>query len=266
MSILQTGKSGPLLLVFMLAAGHANGRNVHVTNTERASRAHELRQRVDDTYAPYNAAHGSAEDPSSSGWKRETIDTTKGAVYMTETEREVVIEINMMRRDPARYAQKYLVPLRAYYQGRLFNYPGKTAMMTNEGVEALDECIRELQRAKPEPGLSPRKGLSMAAREHVRDQGPTGAIGHTGSDGSSLVTRLNRYGRWEISAGENISYGYHDARTIVTSLLIDDGVPSRGHRKNLLNNSFSLVGVNIGPHRVYRDMCVMDFAAGYTSK
>ncbi|HWR01645.1 MAG TPA: CAP domain-containing protein [Chlorobaculum sp.] len=226
---------------------------------------HNLHLRNDDPVEVDNGPGDGAEASPSPGWRQETIDTTRGADYMTRTEREVVVEINMLRSDPALYARMYLVPLRAYYQGRLLKYPGKIALSTHEGVSVLDECIRELNRTRPRSSLSPLEGLTLAARDHVRDQGRTGATGHAGSDGSSPLTRLNRYGRWDVVAGENISYGFNDARTIVTSLLIDDGVPSRGHRKNLLNSSFRFVGVDIGPHRVFRDMCVMDFAGGYVS-
>ncbi|NTV01984.1 MAG: CAP domain-containing protein [Chlorobiaceae bacterium] len=181
-------------------------------------------------------------------------------------DRAVVAEINLLRSDPAGYGRKYLLPLRKLYQGGLLCYPGSIPMRTREGVSALDECLRELERTGPLPGLSASRGLTLAARDHVQDQGPTGTIGHTGSDGSSLTSRIERYGQWDLSAGENISYGYRDARKILIALLIDDGVASRGHRKNLLNGSFRTVGVDVGPHRVYGDMCVMDFAGGYRSR
>jgi uncharacterized protein YkwD len=240
----HAGKSGLLLLGLMLVSGIPDRRNDSLTNN----------------------AFGSTPEPASSAWKRETVDTTTGADYMTQTERDVVVEINKMRSDPALYSKKYIVPLRAYYDGKLLKYPGKIAIATSEGASALEECIRELEHAKPASCMSPRKGLTLAARDHAQDQGRTGATGHNGSDGSSIVTRINRYGSWQLSAGENISYGYNEARAIVVALLIDDGVPSRGHRKNLLNNSFNLIGVDIGPHRVYGEVCVMDFAGGYTSK
>ena len=201
--------------------------------------------------------------PMSPEWKGDTIDTTASAEYLTEIERQVIIEINMVRTDPAEYAHRYLVPLRAYYHHTLFQFPGETAISTNEGIRALDECIKELQVAKPVSPLSPKKGLTLAARDHARDQARTGATGHTGSDGSTTEVRLDRYGKWDISAGENIDYGNGDARRIVTSLLIDDGMPSRGHRRNLLSGTFKFVGVSVGPHRVYRHMCVMDFAGSY---
>jgi uncharacterized protein YkwD len=217
-----------------------------------------------NTVESHNPAQ-SALSPSPN-WKREIIDTTSEAAYRTQEEREVIIEINMMRTDPAMYARTYLVPLREYFEGTLLHYPGEIAMVTNEGASPLEECIRELECTQPLPPLSPRKGLVLAARDHTVDQGRTGQIGHTGSDGSSFEARVSRYGKWQYSAGENISYGYQDARKIVIALLVDDGVPTRGHRKNLLHKNFNVVGVEVGPHREYREMCVMDFAGEYVSK
>jgi uncharacterized protein YkwD len=258
-------KSGILLLLLMLASGETKCENLYAANSAGRSRGQNMQQIIDDEDQEY-PEEGSVGTPSSPGWKRETISTTSSADFMTPAERNVVIEINLMRRDPARYAQKYLVPLRPYYQGRLLRYPGKIPIMTNEGISALEECIRELERARPVSSLSPSKGLTLAARDHTHDQGRTGSTGHSGSDGSSSINRIDRYGKWNKCAGENISYGYNDARKIIAALLIDDGVPSRGHRKNLLDNNFNHVGVDIGPHRVYGEMCVMDFAGGYTSK
>jgi len=202
-------------------------------------------------------------DSMSPKWKKETVDTAAGVEYLTDSERQVIIEINMVRTNPAEYARSFLVPLRSYYRNKLLRYPGEIAISTNEGIRALDECIKKLQVTKPLSSLSPKKGLTLAARDHARDQAITGATGHTGSGKSTLGDRLNRYGKWDISAGENIDYGNRDARRIVTSLLIDDGVTSRGHRINLLNGNFKFVGVSIGVHKVYRHMCVMDFTGSY---
>ena len=199
----------------------------------------------------------------SARWTQAVVDTAAHAEYLTEVERQVVLEINKVRTDPAEYAKRYLLPLRASFHGKLFTVPGETAISTNEGVAPLDECIRELQRTRAVRPLEPRNGLSRAARDHAVDQGKTGATGHTGKDGSSAVSRINRYGRWDLAAGENIDYGNGNARRIVISLLVDDGVPTRGHRRNLLAKAFALVGVSVGLHPVYRHMCVMDFAGAY---
>lgn len=51
------------------------------------------------------------------------------------------------------------------------------------------------------------------------------------------------------------------AQEIVIQLLIDDGVLSRGHRKNILSNEFNFVGVSFGQHSKHKCICVMDFAS-----
>jgi len=214
-----------------------------------------------------NAPSAPDKDPPlesmSSKWKREIVDTGASAEYLTETEKQVVLEINKVRADPAEYAGRYLVPIRVFYHGKLFRVPGETAISTNEGIAALDECIRELQQTRPLQALAPRKGMSLAARDHAKDQSRTGATGHTGKDSSSASERINRYGKWDIAAGENIDYGNGNSRMIVVSMLVDDGVPSRGHRRNLLDKAFNFIGLSVGSHPIYRHMCVLDFAGAY---
>lgn len=205
-------------------------------------------------------------DSMSSNWKMETLDTTAGAESLDENEKKIIIEINTLRADPAEYARRFLVPLRAYYRNKVWQFNDDFSIITDEGVDALDECINELVALKPVGPLSPAEGLTFAARDHMKDQNQTGAIGHDGSDGSTMENRIDRYGRWKISCGENIFYGLGDARLIVILLLVDDGVPSRDHRINLLNASFKYVGVAVGPHKVLKQMCIMDFAGLYIEK
>ena len=106
----------------------------------------------------------------------------------------------------------------------------------------------------------------MAARDHVKDQGTNGTIGHKGSDGSQINHRIDRYGKWTAPIGENISYGAETPRDLVLALIIDDGISSRSHRNNIFNPIFRMIGIACGPHAKFSSMCVMDVAGGYQEK
>ena len=185
--------------------------------------------------------------------------------YLSPLENEIVKEINFARKNPQKYAS-FLVQLKQYYVGKLIQRQGEATIITNEGVSAVDEAIRFLNAAKSIPSIRCSKGMSLAAKDHVEAQGPTGAIGHKDQNGSQPWDRVNRYGTWQKRIGENISYGRDNARDIVMGLIIDDGVPDRGHRKNIFNSEFRVVGVAYGYHATYRSVCVINFAGGFIEK
>ncbi|MDZ7319753.1 MAG: CAP domain-containing protein, partial [candidate division KSB1 bacterium] len=187
------------------------------------------------------------------------------AAYLSELEQEVVQELNLARKNPRKYAA-YLEKMKPYYDGKLFKRPGRAIVQTQEGRKAVDEAIHFLRSAKPLAPFRVSPGMSQAARDHVRNQGLQGAIGHKGSDGSEPSDRVNRYGKWIRTVGENIAYGSEDARDIVIGLIVDDGVSDRGHRKNIFNPSFQVIGVACGAHKVYQTMCVITFAGGFSEK
>lgn len=189
----------------------------------------------------------------------DSLNTAKEADYMTETEREVIHELNKARTNPKAYAL-YLKEERQYYSGKNISKPGEITVKTREGLVAVNECIAALEKAKPVNVLRPHKELSKAAGWLAADQAKTGRTGHSGSDGSTLPQRLARYysGSY-VGIGENISYGGCEARQIVMQLLIDDDVSSRGHRHNIMSAAFDCCGVAINTHSVYRCVCVMDF-------
>lgn len=137
--------------------------------------------------------------------------------------------------------------------------------MSKEGRQPLMECIRVLKNTAPMPILKPAEGLTKASRLLANDQ-QSGGIGHITRNGLTPRERVEKYGEWNICLSENIDYGSFEARQIVIALLIDDGVPDRGHRKNILNPCFQFAGVALGKHPSYRIMCVMDFAGEYKTK
>jgi uncharacterized protein YkwD len=163
------------------------------------------------------------------------------------TSLEILEEINLARTNPQHYAQ--------LIAGSRLADPRSVA-----------EAVSFLQKARPLPPLAFVDGLALSAQRHVADQGSRGAIGHSGSNHSSPWSRMAEYGRYVGRAGENISYGCSDARNIVAQLIIDQGVPGRGHRKNIFSPSFAVAGAACGHHARYGAMCVIDFAGGFEEK
>lgn len=199
-----------------------------------------------------------ASDPTTSS----SLNTAANVSYLSPIEKDIIYEINLFRSDPARYAEKYIVPLAKNYKKNILQYPGDKPIITKEGVKALHECVHELKKATPKPILYPNIALTKAAVDHCRDQSKTGRTGHIGKDNSNVKSRIERYGTWKVRIAENIAYGNTSARQVIIFLLIDDNVKNRGHRINLLNPDFKLVGVSTATHPEYQTMCVMNFAGG----
>ena len=177
----------------------------------------------------------------------------------------VLRELNLARTRPAEYIA-ILREYRAHIHNGMLEYPGEIPVELNEGTRAVDEAISFLKKQRPVAPFSLSQGLSLAARDLAADQGRSGGTGHSGSDGSSPPARMSRHGKWLKTAGENCAYGAGTARQIVIQLIVDDGVPSRGHRSNIFNSACTVVGIAVGPHPKYRFVCVMDFAGGFRDK
>jgi uncharacterized protein YkwD len=162
----------------------------------------------------------------------------------------VIRELNLARENPGSYATLVAEsrPLHMIEHGR-----------------AVDEAVRFLKKARPLPPLTLSPGMSHAAADHCAEQ-IGGQLGHDGNDRSSPGDRINRYGTWSATWGENISYSRKTAREVVLALIIDDGVRGRGHRKNIFNPKFNVAGVAFGPHARYRTVCTIDFAGGYAER
>ena len=186
---------------------------------------------------------------------------------LSPLERSVFEELNFARTQPKELA-KHLLAMRPHFDGKIMRLPAReVAVQTQEGVAALDEAIKHLQTV---PALAPFQrisaGMSRAARDHCNDSGRRGSIGHDGTDGSTPSIRLSRHGEWQRTSGENINYFARDARDCVVQLIIDDGVPGRGHRTNIYKPEFNVVGIASGEHATYEFMVVITFAGDFVEQ
>jgi uncharacterized protein YkwD len=176
-----------------------------------------------------------------------------------DLEAQIIAALNFARQHPAEYAQT-LVAYRRLYRGQLVMEPNARRLRTDEGVRAVDEAIAFLRAQAPEPPLMADAALRRSASSLVEDQGPGGLMGHYGSSGSLPEDRITAFGAWRGMIAENIAYGPKTAEDVVRGLIIDDGVPDRGHRQNIFDPRLRVAGAACGPHRAYGFMCVIDFA------
>jgi uncharacterized protein YkwD len=193
---------------------------------------------------------------------------TAPAFAATGLERNILQELNVARTQPDVYI-RYLEHYRSLFRDKTYTQAGtNTRIRTQEGTAPIDEAITFLRRQRPLPPLRWAEGLARSGAELVSVQAKSKETGH-GSGRMAMTARIQRQGRWTITFGEAIAYGPYVAgrgRDVIIQLLVDDGVPSRGHRKALFNKAYRLAGVSCGPHPTFETACVIDFAGGEAGK
>lgn len=188
-----------------------------------------------------SAIYGKPPGPSplaqfSSAWnapKYAAANTAKNASYLTAKERELVYVLNLVRMDPALFAKTVLPK---YDSGEPSTY--------------YQSLLKHLQEMKPQSLLVPDSLCWISARCHAVSSGTQGYDGH------DRITEECQ--KKEHFMGECCHYGSGNPLEILMRLLIDEGIPSLGHRKICLGY-FQKVGVAIQPHSVYGNNAVLDF-------
>lgn len=160
---------------------------------------------------------------------------------------------------------------------------------SNAPISDKNDAVRFLQTVVPcSTTLVLDPILSSISQAWTREQGSRGDTGH--GDFISAVTRRGIYR----SIGENLSYGlttnyipgddippgyivvqgYRNGiltnflvspRNIITNFIIDQGVPNRGHRKNIYSCNFNSIGVSLAPSTQWRIVTGDLYAQDFTS-
>jgi len=159
---------------------------------------------------------------------------------------EVLKIMNEARTDP-----------QGFLSSRLMPFVKENELEGNPYAQSLMEALRV---AKPTKPLQLSPVLTKLARGHALDMGEKGEVGHTSSNGTTFENRIRKKIKTGMIA-ENCDYGNAEPLDIVMSLLIDDGITSLGHRKNILHPGLNFVGIAIEKHKTYEMNCVMDFSS-----
>ncbi|MCL6524437.1 MAG: CAP domain-containing protein [Thermoflavifilum sp.] len=148
-------------------------------------------------------------------------------------EKAILEVINRMRSHPAAFYTQVIEP---YVRQK------PTAIhFTHSYVHSLRKEMLALSALPPlvENDTLQQTALELA-RDIVEHQG--GRLSHNTSQGLDFAQRFQQAG---IGCGaENLYTGTHrTAEDVVADWLIDQGVPSLGHRKNLLHSSYTRAGL-----------------------
>lgn len=112
---------------------------------------------------------------------------------------------------------------------------GETGSMDAFAAEVVQLVNEERQKA----GLSPLTvNVQAVEAAQIRAQEIESVFSHTRPNGTSFVTALSEAGVSYSGAGENIAYGQKTPEQVMEAWM-----NSQGHRANILNSSFTSIGV-----------------------
>lgn len=110
------------------------------------------------------------------------------------------------------------------------------------GISPIErEVVRltnEIRAAHGLQKLSVNDALCRAARTKAADMAARGYFSHESPTYGSPFDMMRAFGVTYRSAGENIAYGYNTAEAVM-----DGWMNSEGHRRNILDPSFTEIGV-----------------------
>jgi uncharacterized protein YkwD len=166
-------------------------------------------------------------------------NTGKLTEYLTIQEKQVILYVNLARVYPTKFAQFY----KEYLE--LFDERGaKKFEKKDHYYFSLHKDLLKLKQKNLKP-LNPDLEMYEYAKCWAKESGKKGVIGH------------NRSRCKKGYFAECCSYGNLEPLEFVLNLLVDEGIPSLGHRKILFTN-YKKVGVSINTHKTYGQCVVID--------
>lgn len=149
---------------------------------------------------------------------------------VTKEELDMVREINLVRANPLGYIRYIEMYKNDIASGTAFG-----------SVESCDDLIEELKKTAPLAPFRSSDCLLAAAKKHGDDLKQMGSFEHVGPDGSYPWDRIRKACRNMSDGNENLVGGAQSIRKSIILLLVDDGIPGRGHRKNILSKDWKYV-------------------------
>lgn len=171
--------------------------------------------------------------------KYRACNTGKNARYLSVKERELLYVLNMARVNPKLFCKTVLMQ-----EGP------RSEQIDTASVMYYKSLVKELMNMRALKPLQPDSICFVSAQCHMLTSGPAGHTGH--------VRETAECRQKEHLHAEACHYGLSDPVGIIISLLVDQDIPSLGHRHSCLG-SYKVMSPSFGPHKNYGSMVVMDF-------
>ncbi len=160
--------------------------------------------------------------------------------FHTNTEKKILYYMNYARMRPHEFLKNCVLPNLSDTSG----YYERTLIST-------------LRTMTPVPSLKSSQKMYQLAQCHALESGKTGYVGHVRQKGCKSKGGYNA----ECCAYGRANYNSDPALNYVLQLLIDEGVPSLGHREIILMGWLKSAGISIEPHISYGENVVIDFSS-----
>lgn len=178
----------------------------------------------------------------SQSWSKSQFDeanTARDISYLTKSEKETIMYINLCRLFPKEFLELEVNPYQIDE-----DYGDSVVKEFKEFKRSLQS---DLQTRTPCQSLKFERALFLDAKCYSReisknDRNPHGRID----------CKKNNY-------AECVSFGEETGKDIALQLLVDAGVASLGHREICLYKSFSKIGVSCNSHSEYKFCAVAEF-------
>jgi len=189
-------------------------------------------------------------------------NTAANASYLSNEEKNIVMYMNLVRIDGEKFYYTFLEDYINNYNAKVRQYRNYNELRITRNNSYYISLLKHLRGIKNLQMFYPDDKLTSLSRNHAQDLNQNNLETHESSNGDKFSKRLSKYFPNK-AMSENIDFGYSNSLDIVCHLLLDCGVPSLGHRFNLLDQKYKLntVGVSIQPHPSYTWCAVIDFVA-----
>ncbi|MCZ4223636.1 CAP domain-containing protein [Pedobacter rhodius] len=189
-------------------------------------------------------------------------NTAVNADYLTSEEKNIILYMNLIRINGEKFYYTFLEDYINNYNAKVKKYRNYNELKLARNNPYYLSLLKHIKVAKNLAMFYPDEKLSYLSRSHAIDLNKNNLDTHESSNGDKFNQRMSKYFPNK-TMSENIDFGYSNSLDIVCHLLLDCGVPSLGHRFNLLDQKYKLntVGVSIQPHPSYSWCAVIDFVA-----